>query len=169
MMSRFTRSVAKLLTAQLHAGAQAVQIFDSWVGCLGVEDYRRFVLPHNQALVNALPADAPVIYFFTGNPALIFAARAVAANRKNFAISLDWRIPLGAAREMIGSEVPLQGNLDPAVLLCSPAVIRAEATRILNQLKGQPGHIFNLGHGVLPSTPPENAKLLVDLVKNNGQ
>ncbi len=169
LMTRFARSVAKLLTAQLAAGAQVVQIFDSWVGCLAVEDYRRYVCPYIQTLINLLPPDAPIIYFFTGNPALILGARDLGKNRKNFAISLDWRIPLGAAREMIGSEVPLQGNLDPAVLLCSPDVIRAEATRILNQLKGQPGHIFNLGHGVLPSTPPENAKLLVDIIKNNGQ
>jgi uroporphyrinogen decarboxylase len=165
MMDRLARGAAVYLNAQISAGAQLVQIFDSWVGCLGVEDYREFVLPATRRLLEALSAETPVIYFSTGNPAILPLLRAIGGGRKNFVVGVDWRIPLDDAWRILGEDMAMQGNLDPAVLLATPAEIRRRAANVLRQAGGKPGHIFNLGHGVLPQTPVENAIALVEAVR----
>jgi uroporphyrinogen decarboxylase len=164
MLSRLARAVGLYLNAQIAAGVQLVQLFDSWVGCLGVDDYRRYVLPHTQAVIASIPPEVPIIYFYTGNPALLPYIKKAAGNIKNLVIGVDWRMRLDDAWRMIGYDTAIQGNLDPAVLLSTPAEIRRQAREILEQAAGRPGHIFNLGHGVLPQTPVENVIALVDAV-----
>jgi uroporphyrinogen decarboxylase len=160
LMERFVRAVTKYLNGQIAAGAQAVQIFDSWVGCLGVEDYRRFVLPYVKAIIKNITPGVPVINFATGNPALL----PLLAEAGSSVIGIDWRIPLGEAWRIVGHTRAVQGNLDPAVLLAGRAEIRQRAKEVLDQASGRPGHIFNLGHGVHQQTPVENAIALVDAV-----
>lgn len=160
LLARLARAVALYLNGQLDAGAQAVQLFDSWVGCLGPEDYRRFVLPHTQAAIGAIHSGAPVVHFATGNPTLLPLMAAAGGQ----VIGIDWRINLDDAWQAVGYDRAVQGNLDPAVLLTNPAEIRRRVQTILDQAAGRPGHIFNLGHGVLPQTPVENAIALVDAV-----
>jgi uroporphyrinogen decarboxylase len=148
------------LNAQIAAGVQAVQLFDSWAGCLGPDDYRRFVLPHSRAVLAALRPDVPVIHFATGNPALL----PLLAEAGGTVIGVDWRVPLDEAWRAIGPGRAVQGNLDPVVLLTDPSEIRRRAGEVLQQSSGRAGHIFNLGHGVLPETPVENAVALVRAV-----
>lgn len=164
MMSRLARSIGLYLNAQIAAGVQIVQLFDSWVGCLGVDDYRRYVLPHTKAVIASLPPDVPVINFATGNPALLPCLTKAAGSRKNVVIGVDWRIRLDDAWQTIGHDKSVQGNMEPAILLSTPTEIRRRAKEILDQAANRPGHIFNLGHGVLPQTPVENAIALVDAV-----
>ena len=164
LMQRLSASVSRYLTAQIAAGAQAVQLFDSWVGCLGVDDYRRYVLPHSRAVIEQLPAGTPVIHFATGNPALLPLLTEAGGD----VIGVDWRIPLDVAWQQIGFERAVQGNLDPAVLLADRDEIGRRAAAILRQSAGRPGHIFNLGHGVLPQTPVDNAIALVEAVHEFG-
>jgi uroporphyrinogen decarboxylase len=159
------RAAALYLNAQIAAGVQLVQIFDSWAGCLGVEDYREFVLPATKRLIDALPAETPVIYFSTGNPAILPLLRELGSERNNMVISIDWRIPLDEAWRILGDSCALQGNLDPAVLLSTPDEIRRRAALVLRQAGGRAGHIFNLGHGVLQQTPVENAIALIEAVR----
>jgi uroporphyrinogen decarboxylase len=160
LMQRLARAVAVYLNAQIAAGAQCVQLFDSWVGCLGPDDYRRYVLPHVRHIIDALPKDVPVIHFATGNPALL----PLLAEAGGSVIGIDWRVRLDDAWKTVGYDRAVQGNLDPAVLLSSPDTIRARAQEILDQAAGRPGHIFNLGHGILAQTPVENAIGLVEAV-----
>jgi len=160
LMHKLARSVALYLNAQIAAGAQAVQLFDSWVGCLGVDDYRRFVMPHVMSLIEAIAPGVPVIHFATGNPALLRSMREAGGD----VIGVDWRIRLDDAWQAVGYDRAVQGNLDPAVLLSAPEEIRRRAAEILAQSAGRPGHIFNLGHGILPDTPVENAIALVRAV-----
>ncbi len=160
LMGRLARGVGRYLNAQIAAGAQCVQIFDSWAGCLGPEDYRRYVLPHTKAVIDAVTPGAAVINFATGNPALL----PLLSEAGGSVIGIDWRIELDAAWKLVGEDRGVQGNLDPAVLLADRAVIRRRAQHVLNQAAGRPGHIFNLGHGVFPQTPPENAIALIDAV-----
>jgi uroporphyrinogen decarboxylase len=164
LMSRLVRATTRYLNAQIAAGAQAVQLFDSWVGCLGPEDYRRYVLPHTKALIDGLQPGPPVINFATGNPALL----PILAESGGHVIGVDWRINLDDAWRTIGYDRGVQGNLDPTVLLADRAEIRCRAEQILKQAAGRPGHIFNLGHGVLPQTPPDNAIALIDAVHELG-
>lgn len=161
LMGRLARAVTRYLNAQIAAGAQAVQLFDSWVGCLGPEDYQRYVLPHTQAVIEGIVPGTPVISFFTGNPALL----PLVAQAGGAVIGVDWRVRLEEAWEAIGPDKAIQGNLDPAVLLGPIAEIRARTWEILRQAAGRPGHIFNLGHGVLPQTPVENVLALVQAVR----
>jgi uroporphyrinogen decarboxylase len=164
LLGRLSRSIGLYLNAQITSGVQLVQVFDSWAGCLGVDDYCRCVMPHTQSVVAALPPEVPVILFSTGNPALLPCVKKAAGNRKNLVMGVDWRIRLDDAWQTIGHDTAIQGNLDPAILLSTPAEIRRQVKAILNQAAGRPGHIFNLGHGVLPQTPVENAIALVDVV-----
>jgi len=161
LMSVLSRAVARYLTGQIAAGAQCVQLFDSWAGCLGVGDYRRYVLPYTKAIIDALPDEVPVINFATGNPALL----PLLAEAGGDVIGVDWRIELDAAWHIVGDEFGVQGNLDPAVLLTDRETIRARAKDILYMAAGRPGHIFNLGHGIVPQTPVENVQYLVDVVR----
>jgi uroporphyrinogen decarboxylase len=160
LMSRLARAVTVYLNAQIAAGAQAVQLFDSWAGCLGPDDYREFVLPFVGQVVSQITPGVPVISFATGNPQLIPLLAAGGAE----VIGVDWRVRLDDAWQMIGPERAIQGNLDPMALLADVAELRRRAADILQQAGGRPGHIFNLGHGVLPQTPVDHARALVDAV-----
>jgi uroporphyrinogen decarboxylase len=160
LMEILAEATARYLNGQIATGAQAVQIFDSWVGVLAPDDYRAFVMPHTQALVRALAPGVPVIHFGTGTAALLPLMRAAGGD----VIGLDWRVDLDAGWAAVGHDVAVQGNLDPAVLLAKPPYIRQRVKDILDRAGGRPGHIFNLGHGVLQETPVEHVKALVDLV-----
>lgn len=160
LMERLSRSIVLYLNAQIVAGAQAVQLFDSWVGCLSPEDYRSFVLPHVKQIAQEILPQAPLIHFSTGNPALL----SLQAEAGGDIIGVDWRINLMEAWETVGKDRAVQGNLDPLVLLADQETIRSRATDILNAVDGRPGHIFNLGHGVMPQTPVDNVRFLVDFV-----
>jgi uroporphyrinogen decarboxylase len=165
LMSRLARSIVRYLNAQIAAGAQAVQLFDSWVGCLGPDDYRRFVLPHLRTVFEGLAPGVPVIHFGTGNPALL----PLQTEAGGSVIGIDWRIDLDDAWRLVGYDRAVQGNLDPAVLLAEPAEIRRRAKEVLDRAAGRPGHIFNLGHGILPQTPVDNVIRLVEAVKELSQ
>jgi uroporphyrinogen decarboxylase len=160
LLGRLARDVAAHLNAQIDAGADAVQLFDSWVGCLSPADYRARVLPHVRALVTALRPGTPVIHFGTETAGLLEAQRAAGGD----VIGLDWRVDLDAAWARLGHDVAVQGNLDPTALFAPVPAIRARAAAILGQAAGRPGHIFNLGHGVLPETPVDHVRALVDAV-----
>jgi uroporphyrinogen decarboxylase len=149
------------LNAQIEAGAQAVQLFDSWVGCLGPDDYRRYVLPHVRQIAAGLPADVPLINFATGNPTLL----PLVAEAGGSVIGVDWRVRLDDAWRTVGYDRAVQGNLDPLVLLGPVEGIRQRAAEVLEQAGGRPGHIFNLGHGILPQTPVDNVLALIDAVR----
>ena len=161
LMQRLSRSIALYLNAQIAAGAQAVQLFDSWVGCLGPDDYRRYVLPHVAAVADALTPGTPLIHFATGNPALLGPM----AEAGGDVMGVDWRIDLADAWETVGEDRAVQGNLEPLVLLADRETIATRATEVLEAAAGRPGHIFNLGHGVLPQTPVDNVRFLVDFVR----
>lgn len=163
LMARLARAVSRYLIAQLDSGAQVVQLFDSWVGCLSPEDYRRYVLPHSRNAMTAALCRAPVIHFATGNPSLL----PLLAEAGGTVIGVDWRIGLSQAWRMIGHDRAIQGNLDPAVLLSSRETIASNAKNVLAQAAGRPGHIFNLGHGVLPQTPVDNVLELLAIVRDH--
>jgi uroporphyrinogen decarboxylase len=160
LMERLVRTVGAYLNAQIAAGAQAVQLFDSWVGCLAPADYRAYVLPHVRDLIASLAPGVPVIHFGTGTAGLLEAMRAAGGD----VIGLDWRIDLDAAWARLGQDVAVQGNLDPLALLAPVPEIRARAAAILGQAAGRPGHVFNLGHGIVPQTPVDHVRALVDAV-----
>ncbi|QDS92530.1 Uroporphyrinogen decarboxylase [Roseimaritima multifibrata] len=161
LMGKLARSVVRYLNAQIAAGAQCVQLFDSWAGCLSPIDYGQFVLPHMKQIFEGITPGVPVINFATGNPELLPLLR----GDRRTVVGVDWRIPLDTAWQRIGHDRPVQGNLDPAVLLGDPEQIRLRASEVLAQAAGRPGHIFNLGHGVLQQTPVENVIALVEYVK----
>ena len=158
LMEKISRGLVKYLNGQIDAGADAIQLFDSWVGCLGPHDYRTFVLPHTQAVIRGLRAGTPVIHFGTGTSSLLEAMRQAGGE----VIGVDFRVELDAAWQAIGTNVGIQGNLDPAALYAPPPSIRARVQQILEQAAGRPGHIFNLGHGVLPTTPVDHVLQLID-------
>lgn len=165
LMERLARSVTLYLNAQIAAGCQCVQLFDSWAGCLGPDDYRRYVLPFQQMLIRGITPGVPVINFATGNPALLpQLAEAGRMNGSPTVIGVDWRVRLDDAWRTVGHHFSVQGNLDPTVLLATPAEVRQRAQEVLNQAGGRPGHIFNLGHGILQQTPVENVIALVEAV-----
>ena len=153
-------ATATYLNGQIDAGAQAVQVFDSWIGALAPDDYRAFVLPHTRAVIRALRPGVPVIHFGTGTAALLPAMREAGGD----VIGLDWRVELDRAWAAVGPDVGVQGNLDPALLLARPAVFRERVKTILERAGGRPGHVFNLGHGVYQHTPVEHVQALVDMV-----
>jgi uroporphyrinogen decarboxylase len=142
-----------------------VQLFDSWIGCLSPEDYRRYVLPHSKAIFEKLPKNVPAIHFGTGNPALYPAMKEAGGD----VIGIDWRISLNDAWSVLGEDIALQGNMDPAALLASTDVMRVRASEVLESAAGRPGHIFNLGHGIMPEATPAQARALVDHVHEASQ
>ena len=160
LMERLAQVLAKYLNAQIAAGAEAVQLFDSWVGCLAPDDYERYVLPYTRATIAAITSGVPVINFSTGTTGLLKSLRAAGGD----VIGVDWRVNLDEAWECLGYDVGIQGNLDPAALFASPKEIRRKVEEILKRAGGRPGHIFNLGHGVLPETPMENVIAMVEAV-----
>jgi len=160
LMEILVDATARYLNGQIAAGADAVQLFDSWVGVLSPDDYRAFVLPHVRALIAALTRGTPVIHFGTGTAALLPLMREAGGD----VIGLDWRVDLDAGWAAVGHDVAVQGNLDPAVLLAAPSLIRERVKLILDRAGGRPGHIFNLGHGVHQDTPVDHVRAMVDLV-----
>ena len=163
LMGKLVAVVSQYAAEQVRAGADVIQIFDSWVGCLGVEDYRRYVLPRTTELVQSLrKTGAPIIYFGTDSATLLPSMKQTGAE----VIGLDWRIPLDQGWKAVGSGA-VQGNLDPVLLFADWKEIQPRAADILQRAAGRPGHIFNLGHGILPETPVENVKALAKFVQNH--
>ena len=159
-MERLAKDVAEYLNCQIAAGVQAVQLFDSWAGCLTPTDYEQFVLPYTKAVIDAITPGVPVINFSTGTAGLLKQIRAAGGD----VIGLDWRVNLDEGWATVGHDVAVQGNLDPVALFASPKEIKTRVADILRRAEGRPGHIFNLGHGVLPETPVDNVIALVDAV-----
>src|SRR5919198_739372 len=161
LMERLSSSVRSYLRAQAEAGAHAVQVFDSWVGALSPQDYERFVLPHVRPIFEELVAlGAPRIHFGVGTGELLSRMRDAGAD----VVGVDWRVPLDDASERVGPNVAVQGNLDPVALLAPWGLVERMARDVLARAAGRPGHVFNLGHGVLPGSPPDNLRRLVELV-----
>lgn len=159
LMRRITDAVIDYMNYQIDSGVQAVQLFDSWVGCLSPADYREYVLPHTRRLMQQICGRVPVIHFGTGNPALVPLMAAAGGD----VLALDWRAPLMESWQKTGATA-VQGNLDPIVLCASRDAVLTKTSRLLDEVGGRPGHIFNLGHGIIPETPVDNVKALVDLV-----
>ena len=161
LMTRLSQLVCDYLLAQIEAGAQLVQLFDSWVGALSPADYRQYVLPYTSQIFRAIEAaQVPSIHFATGAAGILRCLREAGGD----AIGIDWRIDLAAAWQAIGFDRGIQGNLDPALLLAPWPVAAAGARRVLAAAGDRRGHVFNLGHGVLPDTPVEQLQRLVELV-----
>jgi uroporphyrinogen decarboxylase len=157
LCDRLAAMMADYLSAQIAAGAQAVQIFDSWAGALGPADYREFALPHSSRIFSALkPLGVPLIHFGVGTTAIL---REI-AEASGDVVGVDWRQPLDEAWETIGHDRGIQGNMDPALLFAPEDRLFAGADDVLRRANGRPGHVFNLGHGVLPNTPLERVQAL---------
>jgi len=151
---------ATYLRLQVQAGASAIQLFDSWVGTLTVADYRRYVLPHSRRILDSLAdLDVPRIHFGVNSGELLAAMHEAGAD----VVGVDFRITLEEAAQRIGQPSPLQGNLDPAVVFASPTAVRQRVDDVLASATGLPGHIFNLGHGVLPDSDPD---VLAEIVRH---
>ncbi len=163
LMGKLTAVTIAYLTAQAEAGAQVLQIFDSWVGHLGPEDYRRYVKPHSAAIFEALGAlDCPTIHFGVGTGELLEDISEAGGD----VIGLDWRVPLDEGWARVGKDKGVQGNLDPTVLYAPHDYIRERVERILTLAGGRPGHVFNLGHGVTPATPMDSVSVVLDTVRS---
>ena len=161
LMTKLSEVVGAYLLAQARAGAQALQLFDSWAGQLSASDYHQFALPYTQrAIAIARAAGVPIIHFATDTSGYLEAMCDTGAD----VVSVDWRVNLSAAWQRLGEDVAVQGNLDPVALLAPWDALKPRARAILDQTGGRPGHIFNLGHGILPETPTDNVKRLVDYV-----
>jgi uroporphyrinogen decarboxylase len=158
LMERLVDAFARYVAAQVRAGADVIQVFDSWVGALSPADYDEFVAPYTTRILAGV--DAPTIHFGTGTATLLGAMAAAGGD----VIGLDWRIPLDRGWAEVGHDRGVQGNLDPAVLLGPWGRVEAAAGDILRRAGGRPGHVFNLGHGVLPETDPADLRRLVELV-----
>jgi uroporphyrinogen decarboxylase len=161
LMDKLTELIGGYLRAQAEAGAQALQLFDTWAGLLSPSDYREFALPYNQAVIReASKAGVPVIYFSTGTSGILELVAQSGAD----VIGVDWRVDLGEAWRRLGSGVAIQGNLDPVALLGDWPELKKRAAAVLESAAGRPGHIFNLGHGVLRDTSVDSVRRLVDYV-----
>jgi uroporphyrinogen decarboxylase len=161
LLGRVAEAVSDSLLGQIEAGASAVQLFDSWAGVLGPADFAEFALPYARRIMDSLQqAGAPLIYFSTGTGGLLPKLRDTGAG----IIGIDWRVSIAHARSMLGSDITIQGNLDPTVLLSSESELKRQAGIILDEMNASPRHIFNLGHGVLKETPVDHVRALVDFV-----
>lgn len=159
-MDKMTEVVITYLAYQIEAGAQVVQVFDSWVGILSPADYREFVQPYSRRLIESVGGVVPVIHFGTDTATLLADMRDAGGD----VIGVDWRIDLSDAWDILGPGVGVQGNMDPVLLYAPPAVIEERVAAVLKAAQGRPGHIFNLGHGILPTTPVEHAQVMIDAV-----
>lgn len=159
LLDKLARTIVAYVNLQVEAGIDAVQIFDSWVGCLAQHEYDAFVAPTTRKVFAGIACGIPKIYFATGNQHLL---PAMYATGPDF-MALDWRVPLVQTWNELGCSA-IQGNMDPIALCATPDVVSQHARRLLNEVDGRPGHIFNLGHGIVPQTPVDNVKLLVDYV-----
>jgi uroporphyrinogen decarboxylase len=160
LCQKLSHVVADYLVAQVEAGVDVVQVFDSWVGALDASDYREFAMPHTRAIFEAVGKRVPTIHFGTGTATILEELRDAGGD----VIGVDWRIPIDEAWERIGEAHAVQGNLDPTLLLGPPARMMQQTDAILRRVAGRPGHIFNLGHGILPSTPVEHVQMLAHYV-----
>ena len=161
LMDKVTEMDRQYLNAQIKAGAQAIQIFDTWGGIVSPVDYQRYILPYTKKLIDGLDRNGiPVIHFVKGAGAMLELVKQAGSD----VVGLDWHVSLGAARDLLGPQVAVQGNLDPTVLYAPKAHIEQEVQRILDENAGRPGHIFNLGHGILPTADPEHARFMVECV-----
>jgi uroporphyrinogen decarboxylase len=161
LMGKLAEVVRKYLHAQIDAGADAIQLFDSWVGQLGPEDYREYILPHvAHILKDVEKRGVPVIHFGTGTYSLLSLQREAGGT----VLGLDWRTPIEDGWNRVGKDRAIQGNMDPTALFAPRAVAEKHAKRVLDDVGGRPGHIFNLGHGILPETPVDNVKAVIDFV-----
>lgn len=159
LMAKLVDAIAGYVAQQVDSGVHAIQLFDSWVGCLSLADYERYVKPHTARLMVRIGRRVPVIYFGTGNAHLVDAMFDTGPDL----LALDWRTPLAATWRRLGAKA-VQGNLDPVALCADRATVEAHARAVLAEANGRAGHIFNLGHGLLPTTPVDNVKFLVDFV-----
>lgn len=158
LMQKLTTVLVEYSAQQVKAGADVIQIFDSWAGALSVTDYREYILPITQSMVRHVQAQGvPVIYFGVDTATLLPSMRETGAD----VIGLDWRIPLDVGRQAVGQHCAVQGNLDPIALFAPEAILRARVEEVLRQAGGNPGHIFNVGHGIVPTTPVENVQRVV--------
>ncbi len=165
LMDKLARLVGDYVHAQVQAGAQAIQLFDSWAGCLSPADYRRYVLPYTRQAIEPLKGDGvPVIHFSTGTAGTLIGAPELSRQTGAGVIGVDWRVDLDVAWERLGHDLAIQGNLDPVALFAPRAEIERQAAHILAQAGGRAGHIFNVGHGILPETPVEHVAALVEFV-----
>jgi uroporphyrinogen decarboxylase len=161
LMRKLVEVTSSYAAEQVRAGADVVQVFDSWVGCLSLQDYRQYVLPRSRELIASLQrTGVPVIYFGTDTTALLPSMKETGAD----VVGVDWRIPLDDAWRSLGFRGAVQGNLDPVVLFANWEQVRSRAEDVMQRAAGRPGHIFNLGHGILPDTPVENVKALTAFV-----
>ncbi len=166
LMKKVTEMDLRYLNMQIEAGAQTIQIFDTWGGLLSPHDFERYILPYVKQLIDGLKRDGiPVIYFVKGGGTMLELVKEAGAD----VLGLDWHISLGKARDILGPDVAVQGNMDPTVLYAPKAHIEQEVQRILDENAGRDGLIFNLGHGILPTVPPENAIHMVECVHRLGQ
>ncbi len=164
LLGKLVSVTSAYATAQMRAGADVIQVFDSWVGCLSPQDYRQYVLPRTTELVqNLRRSGVPVIYFGTDTATLLSSTKETDAD----VIGLDWRIPLNEGWSRLGNRGAVQGNLDPVVLFSRWPQVKQKAQEVLDRAAGRSGHIFNLGHGILPETPVENVKALAAYVKEH--
>jgi len=161
LMGKLAEVVRRFLNAQIDAGADAVQLFDSWIGQLGPEDYREYILPHvAHVLKDVGKRGVPVIHFGTGTQSLL----SLQAEAGGTVLGLDWRTPIEDGWSRVGHDRAIQGNMDPTALFAPRAIAEKHAKRVLDDVKGRPGHVFNLGHGILPETPVDNVKAVIDFV-----
>ena len=161
LMEKLAAAMSAYLQAQVRAGADAIQLFDSWIGCLSPEDYREYALPYSQRIFKGLEGKGvPRIHFGTSTSNLLEGMKQAGGD----VFGVDWRMPIDLAWERLGREVAIQGNLDPAALLADIDLVKSKAKDILERVRGAPGHIFNLGHGILAETPVDNAAELVKFV-----
>jgi uroporphyrinogen decarboxylase len=160
LMGKISEVLIRYLNAQIRSGVQAIQIFDSWVGCLSPGDYEAYAFPFSKKVMDGVRGSVPLIHFATSSSTLLELMKRAGGN----VIGVDWRVNIGEAWARLGYDVAIQGNLDP-VILCGPVgLIEKEVKKILDTVGGRPGHLFNLGHGILPNTPPDHVGALVDMV-----
>jgi len=164
LMSRLVDTVSLYLQHQIAAGCQCVQVFDSWAGCLSPSDFRRYVLPHTKRLIQSVEPFAPVINFLNGNPALHSLQRQAGGQ----VMGIDWRCQLDEAWKTFGYDVAIQGNMDPVSIYANLPILKQRVADVLNAAAGRPGHIFNLGHGVMPDMDPNHVKAVVEFVHELG-
>ena len=160
LMQKISEVLTRYLNAQIRSGVQALQIFDSWVGCLSPGDYEEYVLPYSKKVIEGVSKGVPLIHFATSNSTLLELMKRAGGD----VIGVDWRVDIGEAWTRLGYDVAIQGNLDPVILLGPVDLIEKNVKKILDRVGDRSGHIFNLGNGILPNTPPDHVAALVDIV-----
>lgn len=160
LMEKITEVLIRYLNAQIRSGVQTLQLFDSWVGCLSPSDYEKYVLPFSKKVIRGVDKSVPLIHFATSSATILDLMKRAGGD----VIGVDWRVDIREAWARIGYDVAIQGNLDPVILFGPVDLIKKEVKRILELAEGRPGHIFNLGHGILPDTPVDHVEALVEAV-----